>query len=92
VVWNLPCGRGTTLPEQGLCDAKARVEPRRLSPVARERLGQARGRCDHRARRLHAGTKISKPPLRDPLVRLPRVVGQAARDLQEAELPRRGRD
>jgi hypothetical protein len=61
-------------------------------PVALERLGEPRHRRDHRPGRLHSSAQVAQPSLRGPLVLLSGIVGEAARDLEEAELPNRGRD
>jgi hypothetical protein len=71
---------------------ESRVESGRLSPIAREDLREPRRVRDDRPRRLHALSQVAQPPPRRELARLPRVIGQAARDLEEAEPPRRGRD
>jgi hypothetical protein len=74
------------------CHPKPPVEPRLLAPVARENLRKPRRGRDHRTGALHPAPHVAQPSLFVPLVRLPRVVGQAARDLEEAELPRWCRD
>src|SRR5271157_1786339 len=83
---------GNSVSKEGLGDSKASVEAGRLYPVLPEDLlrpGRARNR---RAGRLDAPSQVAQPPLRGALIRYSRVVREAARDLQEAELPRRGRD
>ena len=83
---------GGTVPELGLCDSKPRKEVGCLYPIPPEdllRAGRARNRGPGR---LDAPAQVVKHPLRGALVRLPRIVGQPACDIEEAELPRRGRD
>ncbi len=78
--------------ELRLRDPGPRVEPRRLLPIDGQGLGQPGSDGHNRPRCLHASAKIAQPPLRVPLVRLPRIIGEAARDLEEAELPDRASD
>ncbi len=87
-------GRGVLDPvlELALGDAKARVEPRCLLPVRGQGFDKP-GRTGHdRSRGLHASPQVAEQSNGRALVRLPRVVGKAARDLEEAEPPRWGRD
>ena len=74
-----------------LCNSPPRVEHGRLPPVARERVLTTRNRGDRRPRRLHAPPQVREAALRRALVRLPRIVGKAARDVEEGEAPGRGR-
>ena len=68
------------------------VESRRLLPLGGHRVGET-GRGGHdRPRHLYAPAKVAKPALRLPFLCFAGVVGQPARDLEEAELPRRGRN
>ncbi len=79
-------------PKLCLRDAEPRVEVGCFHPVLSEDLFRAgRGR-DRRSGRLHAPAQVAQPPLRGPLVRLARIVREAARDLEQSELPCRGRD
>ncbi len=80
------------VPHLSLRDPGPGIEACRLPPVAREHLSQARRPRDHRSRHLHASTQIAQPPLRSALVCLTRIVGEAARDFEQAEPPRRRRD
>jgi hypothetical protein len=69
-----------------------REEASGLHPILPEDAPcSGRGR-NGRPRRLYPPAQVAQLQLRDALVRLPRVVGDAARDLEEAELPRRGLD
>jgi hypothetical protein len=74
-----------------LRDPEPRVEPRRLAPIKGEDFGHAGVGRDHRPRRLHAGAQVAELARRGALVRLPRVVGKAARNVAEGERTRNGR-
>ncbi len=79
-------------PELTFGDPEPRVEVGSLRPVLSEHClatwsGRNRGPGG-----LDPPAQVAQPPLSGALVRLPRVVGQAAGDFQETELPRRGRD
>jgi hypothetical protein len=59
-VTRIHCGGPYTEPDQALHDPELRVDSRRLAPVARERLGQARGSRDHHPGGLHAGAELAR--------------------------------
>src|SRR5208283_113892 len=81
-----------TRPKLPFSDSERRVEVGSLHPVPPENLLRAGRARNPGPGRLDAPAQVAKPPLRGALVRLAAVVGQPARDLQEAEPPRRGRD
>ena len=78
--------------ELRLRDSEPRVEVGRLQPVLLKDLLGSWGDRNRGSRRLDAPAQVAQLPFRGPLVRLPRVVREAARDLQQAELPPRGSD
>ena len=87
-----PFGWRNSMPGLRLRGPEPRTESRGLLPVSRKGLRQT-GRARHeRAGALDSPAQVAQPPLRGALLRLPRVVREAARDLEEAEPPRRGRD
>ena len=81
-----------TIAELVLRDSEPHVELGRLPPTTLEVVLRSGGGRNRGPGRLDAPSQVAQPLLRGALVRLPRVVREAARDLQEAELPRRGRD
>jgi len=86
-----PPHRGSTV-KLRFRDSEAGVESRGLLPVTGECAHETRRGRDHRAGGLHPGTQLAEASLRLLLVGLARIIGQPARDLEEAELTRRGRD
>ncbi len=83
--WNSP-------PKLLLVDPEPGVEVPCLDSVPPQNLPRAgRGR-DRRPGRLDTPAQVAQPSLRGALVRLPRVVGKAARDLLKGEAPGWGRN
>jgi len=80
------------VPEHSLRDSEGCVKASRPDPIPPKNPLRARRGRNRRPGRLDAPSQVAQPLLRGALLRLPRVVGEAARNLRQGEPARRGRD